>query len=63
MKDVFKTIIWEFHERSLPKLIPRTHHLPENDQIQTLIGLRMVGKTYLLYQKILHGSHRVLVKR
>ena len=52
MKDIFKTILQEFQERSLPELIPRPYHLPENDQIQTLIGLRRVGKTYLLYQKI-----------
>jgi hypothetical protein len=52
MKDIFKTILQEFQERSLPELLPRPYHLPENDQIQTLIGLRRVGKTYLLYQKI-----------
>ncbi|MFA5103451.1 MAG: ATP-binding protein, partial [Candidatus Thermoplasmatota archaeon] len=52
MKDIFKSILQEFHERTLPELVPRTTHLPENDQIQTLIGLRRVGKTFLLYQKI-----------
>ncbi|HUT00180.1 MAG TPA: ATP-binding protein [Candidatus Thermoplasmatota archaeon] len=52
MKDIFKTILQEFHERSLPELVSRNYQLPDNDQIQTLIGLRRVGKTFLLYQKI-----------
>jgi len=52
MKNVFKLLIQEFQERSLPHIIQRDLTLPESEQIQTLIGLRRIGKTYLLYQKI-----------
>lgn len=52
MKNVFKTLIQEFQERTLPPLIQREYTLPESEQIQTLVGLRRIGKTYLLYQKI-----------
>jgi len=52
MKEVFKKIIAEFHESELPEIINRDYSLADTNEITAIIGLRRVGKTYLLYQKI-----------
>jgi predicted AAA+ superfamily ATPase len=56
MKDRFKMIIKEFHEKELPYLIQR-HDVMDfsilNSQLKkvvTLVGPRRAGKTYFLYQ-------------
>jgi len=52
-KDLFKTIIREFHNTKLPQYIPRTINIPAaSGKIITLVGQRRSGKTYMLYQII-----------
>ncbi|MBC7217794.1 MAG: ATP-binding protein [Candidatus Caldatribacterium sp.] len=53
MKDVLKSIIYEFHTRKLPELIRRNLKLPlESGKIISVVGPRRAGKTYLLFQHI-----------
>ena len=53
LKDVLKTLILEFHERELPKVIPRKMNIPTNSgKIISLVGVRRSGKTYLMFQTI-----------
>ncbi len=53
LKDVLKTLILEFHERELPKVIPRKTNIPTNSgKIISLVGVRRSGKTYLMFQTI-----------
>lgn len=50
-KDIVKSLIREFHYRSLPDFIEREGRIPANlDKIITIIGPRRSGKTYRLYQ-------------
>lgn len=68
MKERFKMIIKEFHEKELPDLIQR-HDVMDfsilNSQLKkvvTLVGPRRAGKTYFLFQimkKLLQGSARI----
>ena len=54
MKDILRTILLEWEERELPRVIPRDYH-PEKYLDSTLnktlvvTGFRRVGKTYLLF--------------
>ncbi|HEC92363.1 MAG TPA: ATP-binding protein, partial [Candidatus Atribacteria bacterium] len=50
--DVFKYIIKEFHEASLPELKPRKLEIPPTQKIITIAGSRRTGKTFFFYQKI-----------
>lgn len=56
MKDRFKLIIKEFHERELPRLVERQGIMDLSvlesrlKKIVTLLGARRAGKTYFLYQ-------------
>ena len=53
MKHLIEAIIADFQERTLPKVKIRDITLPNiTGKINTLIGMRRVGKTYLLYQRI-----------
>lgn len=52
MKEIFKKLIKEFHENSLPEIRKRDCIIKESEEIITLIGLRRVGKTYFMFQKI-----------
>ncbi len=53
MKEVFKTIISDFHQRGLPKFVRRDFAIPlDSGKIISLIGARRTGKTYLFYQVI-----------
>ncbi len=52
MNEIFKQIIAEFQESKLPITYQRNYKLPQTQEIVALIGLRRVGKTYLLYQEI-----------
>ena len=52
MKEAFKKIIKEFHEAGLPAHIDRENSLKNSEEIIAIIGLRRVGKTYMMYQKI-----------
>ncbi len=52
MKETFKKIIKEFHENPLPELKKRDYNILESEEISVLVGLRRVGKTYLMFQKI-----------
>lgn len=50
-KEVVKSLIREFHHRSIPVFVPRENQIPTDlDKIITLIGPRRSGKTFRLYQ-------------
>jgi len=50
-KEIVKSLIREFHHRSLPQYTHRAIDLPlKVEKIITLIGVRRSGKTFLLYQ-------------
>jgi uncharacterized protein len=52
-KEMIKTIIKDFHYRSLPRYNPRKIAIPlDLNKVISLIGARRSGKTYLLYQTI-----------
>jgi len=52
-KDVFKQVMVEFHQGTLPKLLNRNIELPLNtNKIISLIGPRRSGKTYVMFQTI-----------
>lgn len=54
-KEIIKTLISEFHHKSLPVYRLREISIPINlEKIITLIGARRSGKTFLLYQIIDH---------
>lgn len=51
MKELFKKIIKEFHEKGIPQIKNRNIDIALNSKkIVTIIGPRRAGKTYLLYQ-------------
>jgi len=53
MKNVFKNIIQDFHNQTIPKFVNRNITIPINsEKIVTLIGSRRAGKTYLMFQLI-----------
>lgn len=53
MKDVLKSIIYEFHIGKLPEFIRRDLKLPlESGKIISVVGPRRAGKTYLLFQHV-----------
>lgn len=53
MKNVYKNIIADFHERGVPDSFEREYRIPLNSgKIITLIGARRAGKTFLLYHLI-----------
>jgi len=65
MKDRFKMIIKEFHEKELPEVVERQDVMDFSmlnsrlKKIVTIVGPRRAGKTYFLYQimkEILQGS-------
>lgn len=52
-KEIFKVLIKEFHESTLPQVIVRDLKLPqETNKIVTITGSRRVGKTFYFYQLI-----------
>lgn len=51
MKELFKTLIKDFHVNGIPKFHERDLHVPVNSgKIVTVIGSRRSGKTYLFFQ-------------
>lgn len=53
MKALFKRIIADFHETSLPELTPRELEIPlEIEKPISIVGPRRAGKTFYLYQTI-----------
>ncbi len=54
MKTIFKELLLEFQESSIPEIIQRLIDIPdipkEVRKAQVFIGMRRVGKTYLMYQ-------------
>lgn len=52
-KEIFKTLIKEFHESIFPMVIVRDLKVPyETNKIITITGSRRVGKTFYFYQLI-----------
>ncbi|MCL6493807.1 MAG: ATP-binding protein [Ignavibacterium sp.] len=62
MKEIIKTIIADFHSRSLPEIIERNLSVPiKSGKIISIIGPRRVGKTYFLFfliNKLAEKVHR-----
>ncbi|MEO8230802.1 MAG: ATP-binding protein, partial [Ignavibacteriota bacterium] len=53
MKDLLKTIIKDFHSKSLPNFINRDLSIPINSgKTISIVGSRRAGKTYFLFQLI-----------
>jgi predicted AAA+ superfamily ATPase len=53
MKEIFKRIITDFSERTMPFIVERDLVLPEDtNKVCAIIGARRTGKTYLLYALI-----------
>lgn len=53
MKELFRSIIAEFHSAKLPEIRPRNFTIPCNSgKIITLVGVRRCGKTSFFYQTI-----------
>jgi len=53
MKDIFKKIIKEFHEKGIPRVYSRSYELPLNSgKVISVIGPRRSGKTFLFYDLI-----------
>ena len=51
MRDMFRQIIADFHERELPDLTKRRASLPWLEgKVDAVIGMRRSGKTWFLYQ-------------
>ena len=52
-KEIIKTLITDFHEKSIPPVKPRLLEIPVNSKkIIALTGVRRSGKTYQLYNVI-----------
>lgn len=51
MKDIFKKIILENQELNL-SITARDFVFPDTEKIVSLIGMRRVGKSYILFSKI-----------
>lgn len=53
MKTIISQLIDDFHERTLPELVPRNKELPQvPGKANVIIGMRRAGKTWFCYQKI-----------
>jgi hypothetical protein len=60
MHDVLSELILDFHERSLPELVPRNARLAQvSGKIDVVVGMRRSGKTYFcnqVMQELLGGG-------
>src|SRR3989338_8257368 len=54
MKDIIKKVIVEWQEEDFSSVIDRSYHLEYTEEINTIIGLRRSGKTYIIYNEILN---------
>jgi hypothetical protein len=53
VKTIISQLIDDFHERTLPDLVPRNKELPQvQGKANVIIGMRRAGKTWFCYQKI-----------
>jgi predicted AAA+ superfamily ATPase len=52
-KEIIKRYLLDFQERKFENIRKREIRLEESSKIQTIIGARRTGKTFLLYNKIL----------
>ena len=53
MKNVLDLLIDDFHERTLPELMPRHQHMIwVEGKANVVIGMRRAGKTWFCYQKM-----------
>jgi predicted AAA+ superfamily ATPase len=53
MKNIITQFIDDFHERTLPELVPRSKAFSEvKGMADVVIGMRRTGKTWFCYQKI-----------
>ncbi|MBM4402721.1 MAG: ATP-binding protein, partial [Candidatus Cloacimonetes bacterium] len=54
MKEILRTILYEWEQRELPRVIPRDYQLQqyldlEINKVLVITGFRRVGKTYLSF--------------
>ncbi len=53
MKEIFKKLIIDFHQRDFTNIVERTYQIPLNTKkIISLLGVRRSGKTYMFYTLI-----------
>ncbi len=52
-RETIKTYLLDFQQKKIENIKKREVVLSESSKIQTIIGARRIGKTYLLYNKIL----------
>lgn len=53
MREIFKKIITDFHEKRLHPTIPRDNNIPlDSGKVVSIIGVRRSGKTSILYHLI-----------
>lgn len=53
MQRLINQIILDFHKEVIPKVVPRSIHIPDFSHLRkadVFIGMRRSGKTYLMYQ-------------
>ncbi len=66
MKKAIRSILLEFKERDLPKPNPRKIHPPKLGEdvrkVWVLMGMRRSGKTWVVYQHILHRQKQGFAK-
>src|SRR5262245_5808831 len=66
MKNILRDLLIEFHRSELPSLIPRDIAIPELPhevrKAFVFIGMRRVGKTYLMYQDMQRKLNAGLAK-
>jgi predicted AAA+ superfamily ATPase len=60
MKEVFKKLITDFHERTFGRIVARDYTIPtDTKKIVSLIGVRRSGKTYILFSLIKQLRQRI----
>lgn len=62
-KEKIKTYLLDFQEKKFSNIRKRDIILPDTAKIQTIIGARRTGKTYLLYNKILELEERGIPRK
>jgi len=62
-KERIKRYLLDFQEKIFPNLKDRDIQLKESSKIQTVIGARRVGKTYLLFNKITELQNKGINKK
>ena len=66
MKEILRELIGEFHKDTLPPFLPRSFEIPDLPKAlrkaQIFVGMRRVGKIYLMFQHMERALKRGLAK-